>query len=109
MQKRQPGRVEGLPFEMAQNLNHLVGRAFGQSQTPPIDLIADQRVAAMREMDANLMRTTCLQNYTYICMCREAFDHRVMRHRWLALGPDTHTFAINRMPTDWLVNRTAAC
>ena len=61
----------------------------------------------MCEVHTNLMCTTGLQHNTYIGMCREAFDHRVMGYRGFAFRPDTHALAINRMPTHWLINLAA--
>ena len=84
MAKAQSRGVQRLPAEAAQRLDQHVRRPGGYRETPAVDGVADQRVAPVREMHADLMRATGLELHIDIGCAPEPLEDGVMRDRRLA-------------------------
>lgn len=107
--KLELGRVQRLAPESAQRSDDRIARAGRQCQAPPVNGIPDQRVPAMREMHANLMRTAGLELNLYISVGRETLDNRVVSDCGLAVVAYDHALAVDAMAAYRRVDSAATC
>ena len=107
MRKFKISRMQRLPSETSQHRDQVLSGAFGQRETTPVNRITDQRVASMREVHTNLVRTTRVQFDAYISMRGESLQYRVVRYGGLAVFAHAYAFAVNPMPAQWLIDRSA--
>ena len=102
--------VQRLARKVAQGVDQQVGRAFGDTRSPAVQGIADERIVPMRHMHANLVRAAGLQVDRDAGMVPEALRQAVVRNRGLAThGDDRHFLALPGMATNRCINGAATC
>ena len=98
--ERELPRVQRLAFESAQRIREFRTASGGKSQPPPVNRIAHQRIAGMRQVHANLMRASRFQFYI---QQREPAVSRLdakVRDCRTATFHNAHFLALNRVPAN---------
>jgi len=99
--------VQRLPAEGLQGLDQFGAGPGGKSRAPTVSRVADQRMADMRQMHADLVGAAGFQLQTQQRVQGEALHHAVVRHCFPAPLTHREALAIRGMAADGCVHRAA--
>ncbi len=100
-------RVQRLPGEFAKSLDQGLAGHRGNPEAPTVDRIADQGIANMAHVHADLVGTPGLQLDPGMGVRTEAFQHAVMADRHLAGVDHRHLLPLHAMPSDRRIDGAA--
>ena len=101
-------RMQRLATKPAQGRDEPLARTRRQGEPAAVNRVADESVATVGEMHANLVGPARFEPDPYIGMRREALQHRVVRDCRLAVVPDAHPLAVYPVPADRRIDGPAA-
>ncbi len=107
MRKNQLRRMQRLPPETVQGLGERGRRAARNREAPAVHRVADQRIARMRKVQADLVRASRLQRDAHPGVAAEALDHAVIRDGLAPALAHRHAHPVDRMAVDRRVDPAA--